>query len=147
MAFHKCELNFQILIEKSQLIRRRSNEKYKPDCIVPTIKHPPWIMVWSIISSKYQKVLETQLLLKIKRMVHKTREAYFYAWWSALPSCKKDYNIFNWKIVEILDWTGNCPDLAPSSFWSIKYVEYSYKNKQKLIEILDKLILGNTIGD
>ncbi|GLV33230.1 hypothetical protein CBL_08398 [Carabus blaptoides fortunei] len=68
-------------MDKSAFVRRRVGEKYHPDCIVESVKHPLKIMVWSVISAhgtghlyivegtmrqdQYIRVLETKLLPQI----------------------------------------------------------------------------------
>lgn len=43
---------FQVMTEKSKFVRRRTGDKFHPDCIVPTSKHPPYVTVRSAISIK-----------------------------------------------------------------------------------------------
>ena len=40
------------MCDKGQFVRRRLNEEIHPDCVVSTVKHPAFVMVWSIISRK-----------------------------------------------------------------------------------------------
>lgn len=73
---------FQILMDKSRFVRRRKDERFNPDCVAATVKHPTSIMVWSVISGRgtgrlyivegtmrqdqYKNVLEKRLLPQTK---------------------------------------------------------------------------------
>lgn len=66
---------------KALYVRRRHGEKFHPDCVVPTVKHPTKVMIWSVISGKgterlyvvkgmmrqdqYKEVLENRLIPQI----------------------------------------------------------------------------------
>ena len=66
------------MMDKTAFVRRRTNEKFHPDCIVETVKHPASVMIWSAIcgqaegglykvlgtmrQDQYKEVLENQLL-------------------------------------------------------------------------------------
>ncbi|GFW18380.1 uncharacterized protein TNCV_1184081 [Trichonephila clavipes] len=45
------ESTFEILLNKSQFVRRRRGEKFHSDCVVQTVKHPTK-MIWPVISGK-----------------------------------------------------------------------------------------------
>ncbi|CAG9564884.1 unnamed protein product [Danaus chrysippus] len=67
---------------KAQYVRRRPGEKFRPDCVVTTVKHPTKVMIWSVISGKgtgrlyvvkgimrqdqYKDVLENRLIPQLR---------------------------------------------------------------------------------
>ena len=69
-------------MKKTKIVRLKPGEKYKPICIVPTVKHPLSIMVWSVILGKgtdhlyivdntmrqdqYYNILETRLIPQLR---------------------------------------------------------------------------------
>ncbi|XP_065671689.1 uncharacterized protein LOC136089566 [Hydra vulgaris] len=93
---HKCSVFFVTIFDRSasvmkahlklqnkaQFVRRRHGEKFHPDCVVQTVKHPIKMMIWSVISSKgtgrldvvngmmkqdqFKNVLQNQLILQLK---------------------------------------------------------------------------------
>ncbi|CAG4962521.1 unnamed protein product [Parnassius apollo] len=76
------ESTFEILQNKAQYVRRRHGEKFHPDCVVPTVKYPTKVMIWSAISGKgtgrlyvvkgimrqdqYKEVLENRLIPQLR---------------------------------------------------------------------------------
>ncbi|CAH1993541.1 unnamed protein product, partial [Acanthoscelides obtectus] len=148
---------FQVLVDKSQFVRRRTNEKYKPECIVPTIKHPPSVMVCSVISykgqgalyvvdgtmnaEKYQEVLETQLLPQVKKWFNKREKPIVMHDGAPCHRAQKNTKFLAEKKVDILDWPGNSPDMNPiENVWEFLKSEVTMKaptTKQELINILN----------
>ena len=70
------ESNLSVFSYKG-LVRRRAGERYKPNCMQPTVKHPESVMIWSCIShhgvgrlfflekgSRFNAELYLQILLK-----------------------------------------------------------------------------------
>lgn len=45
----KANSNFK---NKDQYVRRRTGEKCHPEGVIPMIKHPTKLMIWSVISGK-----------------------------------------------------------------------------------------------
>ena len=43
---------FPVMSDKGQYVRRHVNEEFYSDCGLSTVKHPTFMMVWSVISSK-----------------------------------------------------------------------------------------------
>ncbi|CAK1599163.1 unnamed protein product [Parnassius mnemosyne] len=76
------ESTFEILQNKALFVLRRHGEKFHPDCVVQTVKHPTKVMIWSVISSKgtgrlyvvkgimkqdqYKEVLKNQLIPQLR---------------------------------------------------------------------------------
>ena len=42
------ESNLSVFSHKG-LVRRRAGERYKPNCMQPTVKHPESVMIWSVM--------------------------------------------------------------------------------------------------
>lgn len=147
---------FQILSEKTKFVRRRPNEKYKPECIVPTIKHPPSVMVWSVISGKgtgrlyvventmrqdqYRKVLETRLLPQLQDWFPGEEKHIFMHDGAPCHKAKSITAYLRQKKIKVLDWPGNSPDMnAIENGWELLKREIAKKNitnKRLLLETL-----------
>ena len=81
----------------NEYVRRMPGEKFKPYCILPTVKHPTSVMVWGSISSKgpgelyvvegtmnaekYVSVMETKMLPKDTSTKQALIEAIVKVWY------------------------------------------------------------------
>ena len=117
------------MIDKSSFVRRRQNEKYHPHCVVESIKHPPKVMVWSLISGRgtgclyivdgmmkqdqYKKVLATKLIPQFNEWFTDPAECTFMH--DSAPWLKaQSITVFlEMQAIKVLPWPGNSPDLNP----------------------------------
>lgn len=129
-----------------KFVRRRPQERYKEDCVIKTVKHPPSVMVWSCISSEgpgpiyfvdkimnsdqYVRVLNTVFLPYLQSLQCSPTDYTFMQDGAPCHTSKKSINFINSKNVSILPWAGNSPDLNPiENCWAyLKSKVYSRKN-------------------
>lgn len=133
---------FQVMAEKSKFVRRRPGEKFHPDCIVPTVKHPPSIMVWSVINSKgpgrlyivegtmraeqYKGVLQQRLLPQLNEWFDSGENPIFMHDGAPCHKAKVIGKFLQDNNVEVLDWPGNSPDMNPiENIWEFMKIEIS----------------------
>lgn len=149
----------QALVDRTQYVRRRSNEKFMDECIAPTIKHPPSVMVWSCISNKgpgdmyfvegtmnaeqYLRVLKTRLLPQIRKWFHRDPNVIFMHDGAPCHKAKVITAFLEAKKIAVLDWPGNSPDLNPiENIWALLKDEASKFNpttKEQLITVLKQV--------
>lgn len=144
-------------MEKAQFVRRRPGEEYRPECIVSTIKHPPSIMVWSVISGKgtgrlyvvektmrqdqYKRVLETRLIPQLKEWFRDEEEPIFMHDKAPCHTAKSVSSFLQQKQIKILDWPGNSPDMNPiENVWELVKREIAKTPVTTKRELLEKLI-------
>lgn len=138
-------------------VRRKPGEKYKPDCIIPTVKHPPSIMVWSVISGKgtgrlyivektmrqdqYKKVLETRLIPQLKEWFSNEEEPIFMHDGAPCHKAKSITKFLKQENIKVLDWPGNSPDMNPiENVWELLKREISKSTITTKRELIEKLI-------
>lgn len=148
-----------MMMDKSSFVRRRQGEKYHPNCLVEAVKHPPKIMVWSVISGmgtgrlyivdgmmrqdQYKKVLETRLIPQINEWFADPSECTFMHDSAPCHKAKSVTTFLEMKQIKVLPWPGNSPDLNPiENAWELlkrKISKENTTNKQNLIEALIKV--------
>ena len=133
------------------LVRRPMYKRYCPQYTVPTMKHPPKIMVWgsfaasgrgslyfidankTVNTAEYIKILESKL--KMSMTIHKCD--IFQQDSAPAHVSKVAKNWFRTNGIQILDWPGNSPDLNPiENLWMLlkrKLRQYNPSNIQELI--------------
>lgn len=140
-------------------VRRKVGEEYKPECVVPTVKHGGGsMMVWGCMSAngvgeivvcegrmdskKYIQVLETALKPSFNKLFGDTNMDSIRFQQDNAP-CHKSGVTMKWLSnngVELLDWPPQSPDLNPiEHLWSIlkrKIREHSITSKESLKNVL-----------
>lgn len=142
------------MMEKTKFVRRRPGEQNKPECIVPTIKHPPSVMLWSVISGKgtgrlyivektmrqdqYKKVLETRLVPQLQEWFPGHEEPIFMHDGAPCHKAKSITAFLREKGIQVLDWPGNSPDMNPiENVWELlkrAVAKSAITTKRELIE-------------
>lgn len=153
------ESHLEIMMDKSSFVRRREDEKYHPDCVAETVKHPQKIMVWSAISGKgtgrlyvvngmmnqvqYRKVLEEKLMPQLKEWYLDTSKCIFMHDSAPCHKAKTITAYLAQEKVNVLPWPGNSPDLNPiENAWELlkrKVAKETTTNKRLLTEALIKI--------
>ena len=110
------------------LHKEKPEEKYLPECLKKTVKHPTKVMIWSVISAKgigtlyvvdgnmnqhqYKQVLQSRLLPQIRDWYPRCDCTFMH---DGAP-CHQAKSIKKYLVVQgikVLDWPGNSPDLNP----------------------------------
>lgn len=127
--------------DKSQFVRRRPGEKYNPDCVVKTVKHPVSVMVWSVISGKglgrlyvvegtmrqeqYKQVLQTELLPQMKEWFGDGLKVFMQDG-APCHTAKSIQKYLEEEKITVLPWPGNSPDMNPiENVWEFLKSELS----------------------
>lgn len=144
-------------MEKTQFVRRRPGEEYRPECIVSTVKHPPSIMVWSVISGKgtgrlyivektmrqdqYKRVLETRLIPQMREWFSDDEEAILMHDKAPCHTAKSVTSFLQQNRVKVLEWPGNSPDMNPiENAWELLKREIAKTEVTTKRELTEKLI-------
>lgn len=144
-------------MEKSNFVRRRPGEQNKPECIVSTVKHPPSIMVWSVISGKgtgrlyvventmrqdqYKKVLETRLIPQLAEWFPGGEKPIFMHDGAPCHKAKSITTFLEQKKIEVLDWPGNSPDMNPiENVWELLKRAVAISAITTKRELIEKII-------
>ena len=143
--------------EKSTFVRRRRGEKYHEDCIIPTVKHPQSVMVWSVINylgtgrlyivqgtmrqDQYRKVLKERLLPQLDEWFPRRQDAIFMHDGAPCHKAKSITAFLNSQNIKILDWPGNSPDMNPiENVWELLKREMSKNPITTKTELIERLI-------
>jgi DNA-binding MarR family transcriptional regulator len=130
------ESTFCILDDRAQFVRRRPGEELDSSCIVSTVKHPTFVMIWSCISSKgvgrlyivegtmrqdqYKKVLQTRLIPQLKEWFGNSKDFTFMHDRAPCHMAKSIKAFLSASRIPVLDWPGNSPDMNPiENLWAI----------------------------
>lgn len=130
------ESSFEIMAKKPQFVRRHPGEKYHPDCIIPTVKHPTKVMIWSDISGKgtgrlyvvqgtmrqdqYKEVLQKRLLPQLRDWFSNGESFVFMQDGAPCHTARSIKAFLQQENVTLLPWPGNSPDMNPiENVWEL----------------------------
>ena len=161
------------MMDKTAFVCRRTNEKFHPDCIVETVKHPASVMIWSVIcgqgagslykvvgtmrQDQYKEALENHLLpqmadwsknvKKIQKKSKNVKNLIFMQDGATCHTAKSVMAFLKQKKVDVLPWPGNSPDLNPiENILEIVKRDVGKKiltNKQDLMEYIIMICHNN----
>jgi len=141
-------------MDKTAFVRRRSKEKFQPNFIVETVKHPPSVMIWSVIcgqgsgclyvvkgimrQEQYKTLLENQLLPQMADWSNDGEPLIFMQDLAPRHTAKSVLAYLKLKEIEVLPWPWNSHDLNPiENIWELVKREIAKQvitTKQALIE-------------
>ena len=152
------ESNFQLCPTPGRLmVRRRSGEAYRPECLAPTVKHGGGsVMIWGCFSksgtgkvrlceermnqAKYRVVLEEDLLPSAQ-MLYPNSDDWIFQQDNA--PCHTAKSVKSWmeeKNIRILTWPAQSPDINPiENLWNTmkrKMENHKPSNKAELFDFL-----------
>nr|CAH7750864.1 unnamed protein product [Callosobruchus chinensis] len=148
------ESTFEIFQNKAQYVRRRHGEKFHPDCVIPTVKHPTKVMIWSVISGKgtgrlyvvkgimrqdqYKEVLQNGLIPQLRKWFPNGEPFTFMQDGAPCHTARSVKAFLAENNIPLLDWAGNSPDMNPiENVWELMKREVAkdvITNKTQLIE-------------
>ncbi len=151
------ESTFVILDDKSQFVRRRKGEELHEDCVVSTVKHPTFVMMWGCISSKgvgalypvvgtmrqdqYRKVLESRLIPQIERWFGNAEEFTFMHDGAPCHTAKSVKTYLQGKNIPVLAWPGNSPDMNPiENIWAILKRRMAKERVTNRVDLIKRII-------
>lgn len=151
------ESTFEILQKKSQFVRRRLGEKYHPDCIIPTVKHPNKVMIWSVISGKgtgrlyvvkgimkqdqYKEILKNRLLPQVSEWFPDGEPFVFMQDGAPCHTARSVKTYLGEQNIPLLDWPGNSPDMNPiENVWELMKREVAKSVITTKAQLIEKII-------
>lgn len=138
-------------------MRRRPGEKYSPDCVVSTVKHPTKVMIWSVICGKgtgrlyvvqgtmkqdqYKDVLQNRLLPQIREWFPNGESYIFMQDGAPCHTARSVKQFLQDKNVPLLPWPGNSPDMNPiENVWKMVKKEVAKDIVTNRCQLIGKLI-------
>lgn len=151
------ESTFQVLTDKKQYVKRRPGEKFNEDCVVKTIKYPPSVMIWSVISSKglgrlyvvvgtmrqdqYITVLQRRLIPQLNEWFPNNEEKIFMQDSAPCHTAKSVKTFLAQSSIPLLEWPGNSPDLNPiENVWELLKREIGKENITTKHQLIARII-------
>ena len=145
------------MMNKSQYVRRRPGEKFNPDCVVSTVKHPTKVMIWSVISGKgtgrlyvvrdtmkqdqYKDVLQNRLLPQIRDWFPNGEPYIFMQDGAPCHTARSVKAFLQAKDIPLLPWPGNSPDMNPiENAWELVKREVAKDMITTKTELIAKII-------
>ncbi|KAK6173376.1 hypothetical protein SNE40_016841 [Patella caerulea] len=150
------ESMFEQFTSRQRFVRRPVGKRFDERFTVPTMKHPPSIMVWGAFSScgtaglyflpkgqtmngqRYEKLLEEKLLLHME--VHKC--SIFMQDGAPCHRSKLVSDFLKKKKIRVLTWPGNSPDLNPiENLWRQMKDQVAKRQPSNMNELLNAIKL------
>lgn len=159
-VFQVCfsdESSFEILPKNLQFVRRRSGEKFHPKCMVPTVKHPTKVMIWSVISGKgtgriyivegtmrqdqYKEVLQSKLFPQLQEWFPNGESFVFMQDGAPCHTAHSIKAFLQQENVPLLPWPGNSPDMNPiENVWELVKREIAKDVITTKAQLIEKII-------
>lgn len=151
------ESTFEILDNKAQFVRRRRGEKFHPDCVVQTVKHPTKVMIWSVISGKgtgrlyvvkgimrqdqYKEVLQNRLVPQVREWFPNGESYIFMQDGAPCHTARSVKTYLREENIPLLDWPGNSPDMNPiENVWELMKREVAKDTVTTRTKLIEKII-------
>lgn len=139
-------------------VRRRVGEEYRPECLLPTIKHPTSVMIWGCFSmmgpgrlevcegrmnaERYLKVLEKRLLPSARDMYGADNKDWIYQQDNA--PCHTAKKVKDWcqaKNIPLLPWPAQSPDMNPiENLWHQINLIVSKNKPTTKVQLIEEVI-------
>ena len=152
------ESHFIVQGYQNQFIRRAAGEPLSPLHVNQCVKHPPKVMFWGCFSSsgpgrlhvcegmmdsqQYVKVIDTRILPEMNQRFP-NGDGILQQDQAPCHRSKKSTQHLESKGIQVLEWPGNSPDLAPiETLWAIlksRLRKEDVSTKQKLISSVLRL--------
>lgn len=142
----------------SAFVRRFPHEKYRPSCLLPTVKHPIKIMVWGCMSSRGVGRLEiikgtvnaeTYIDILRRRMLTSAADIFYatggnFNFQDDNAPCHRAKKVQEWlqnNGINRISWPGQSPDLNPiENLWSKVAYEIEKQRPVTKTELIEALI-------
>lgn len=149
------ESTFQQFGVSCNYVRRQEGQRYVQKYTVPTMKHPPSVMVWGCFSARFRgrlhfmpkgKTINSQVYMgilkeKLLPSMGSHRTTIFQQDNAPCHTSKAMQAFFKKNKVSVLDWPGNSPDLNPiENLWTIMKRKVRSKVPHSIEDLQKKLI-------
>lgn len=151
------ESTFEIVENKAQFVRRRKGEKFHPDCVKKTVKHPTKVMIWSVISGKgtgrlyvvegimkqdqYREVIRTRLIPQLQEWFPNGESFVFMQDGAPCHTARSVKTFLQQNNIPLLCWPGNSPDMNPiENVWELVKRELAKEAITTKTRLIEKII-------
>lgn len=141
-----------------QYVKRRPEEKFLPDCVIQTVKHPTKVMIWSVICGRglgrlqivngimrqdqYVTILKERLIPQLQEWFP-NGNCIFMQDGAPCHTAKSVKKFLNDNNILLLDWPGNSPDLNPiENTWELLKREISKEKITNKTTLIEKIIFN-----